>query len=168
RILSTAPSDVAIFVDRGFVKPRKVLVPYLGTRHDQLALELANRIARNTEATVTVLHVVRPRGGDGAARGAKAAVERVFQEPGQPTPVTFRVLEDDSPVDAVLREANAGAFDLTLIGIGEEWGLESHLFGLRPERIAEECSSSLLIVRTHRTASPTPTPAPEVAPRAGV
>ena len=31
----------------------------------------------------------------------------------------------------------------------EEWGLESHLFGMRPERIAASCPTSLLIVRAH-------------------
>ena len=37
--------------------------------------------------------------------------------------------------------------DLVIIGVAEEWGLESHLFGWRPERIARDCPSSLLIVR---------------------
>jgi nucleotide-binding universal stress UspA family protein len=72
-------------------------------------------------------------------------VDKVFNEPGQPSPVTFRVIEDDSPVDAVLREAENA--DLVVIGVAEEWGLESHLFGFRPQRIALECPKSLLIVR---------------------
>jgi len=33
--------------------------------------------------------------------------------------------------------------------VSEEWGLESHLFGIRPERIAQACPTSLLIVRAH-------------------
>jgi hypothetical protein len=34
-----------------------------------------------------------------------------------------------------------------VIGVEEEWGLESHLFGWRPERVARECPASMLIVR---------------------
>jgi nucleotide-binding universal stress UspA family protein len=41
----------------------------------------------------------------------------------------------------------AAGFDLVILGIAEEWGLESHLFGWRPERIARDSPASLMIVR---------------------
>jgi hypothetical protein len=49
----------------------------------------------------------------------------------------------------VLREA--ARFDLVIIGVSEEWWLESRLFGWRPERIARDCPTSLLIVRKDET-----------------
>jgi Kef-type K+ transport system membrane component KefB len=153
RVLTGAPADVAIFVNRGIDKPTRVLVPYLGGVHDRLALELAGRIARSTGAAVTALHVVPPRRGkDQQALGAQAEVNKVFDEPGQASPVTFRVVEDDSPVDAVLRESASA--DLVVIGVAEEWGLESQLIGFRPQRIAMECPKSLLIVRKFGRGSP--------------
>jgi hypothetical protein len=54
-------------------------------------------------------------------------------------------VEGASPVAVVLREA--AQFDLVVIGVSEEWGLESRLFGWRPERIARDCPTSMLIVR---------------------
>lgn len=149
RVLTASNADVAIFVDRGFRTARRVLVPFMGSQHDRFALELANRMARNLHSLVTVLHVVPPRHADDGhlALGAKAAVDRVFHDPAQPTPVTFRTVEDVSPVEVVLRESKS--FDLVIIGVAEEWGLESHLFGWRPERIARDCPTSLLIVRKH-------------------
>jgi Kef-type K+ transport system membrane component KefB/nucleotide-binding universal stress UspA family protein len=146
RVLHQCENDVAIFVDRGFRQARRILVPYLGSEHDRLALSLAHRMARNIDARVTVLHVVAPmRSGDGESLGAKQAVERVFEEPDHKTPVTFRVIEDESPVGVVLHQSQSA--DLVIIGVAEEWGLESHLFGWRAERIARDCPSSLLIVR---------------------
>ena len=50
-------------------------------------------------------------------------------------------------MEAVLRQAHQ--FDLVVIGVGEEWGLMSHLFGLRAERVAAEWPGSLLMVRKH-------------------
>jgi nucleotide-binding universal stress UspA family protein len=148
RVLHQCAADVAIFVDRGFRTARRILVPYLGSDHDRLALALAHRMAKNIDAQVTVLHVVAPmRGQDNQALGAKQAVERVFDEPGQKTPVTFRLIEDESPVGVVLHQSQSA--DLVIIGVAEEWGLESHLFGWRAERIARDCPSSLLIVRKH-------------------
>jgi hypothetical protein len=41
----------------------------------------------------------------------------------------------------------AAPFDLTVLGVGSEWHVSPHVFGLRPERIATECPSSLLIVQ---------------------
>ena len=38
----------------------QLLVPYLGSPHDRLALELAGRMGRNAGTEVTVLHVVPP------------------------------------------------------------------------------------------------------------
>ena len=150
RVLHQCDNDVAIFVDRGFRQARRILVPYLGSDHDKLALTLAHRMARNIEAHVTVLHVVAPMRSDtgGESIGAKQAVEKVFEDPTPPgykTPVTFRVIEDESPVGVVLHQSQSA--DLVIIGVAEEWGLESHLFGWRAERIARDCPSSLLIVR---------------------
>jgi nucleotide-binding universal stress UspA family protein len=146
RVMTGAETDVAVFVDRGFLGAQRILVPYLKGRHDRLALRIASRLARNAKAAATVLHVV-PRAGNGAPGGTGEAVRRVFDDPTQPVPVEVRLVDDASPVDAVLRAAPD--FDLVVIGVSEEWGLESHLFGLRPERIAEASPTSLLIVRAH-------------------
>src|SRR5438128_7148729 len=85
------------------------------------------------------------RNRDGEGMAARKAVDRVFQAPGHATPVTVRVIEDESPVGVVLHQAQTA--DLVIIGVAQEWGLESHLFGWRAQRIARDCPSSLLIVR---------------------
>jgi Kef-type K+ transport system membrane component KefB/nucleotide-binding universal stress UspA family protein len=158
RVMTGVEADVGVFVDRGFGELRRLLVPYMGDRHDRLALQLASRLARNAGAAVTMLHVVPPdraeRSAPGAAPGEVA--RRVFDDPTQPVPVEVRVMEGVSPVEAVLR--TAGDFDLVVVGVSEEWGLESHLFGMRPAKIAEASPNSLLIVRAHEeVALPLPT-----------
>ena len=143
RVLTGSDNDVAIYVDRGATEPpTRLLVPYLGTVHDQLALELAGRMARTSQLQVTVLHVTRP---GKAALNAKAATDRVFDDPSQPMPVTMRVIESANPVDVVIEQAKD--FDLVVIGVSDKWGLESQLLGFRAERIAREVACSLLIVR---------------------
>jgi nucleotide-binding universal stress UspA family protein len=171
RVLQQCGSDVAIFVDRGFRTARRVLVPYLGSGHDRLAMELAARMARSVEVHVTVLHIVPPmRGRD--PRGVAAVrtmVDEVFHDAAHKAGVTFRLIEDESPVGVVLHQSQTA--DLVIIGVAEEWGLESHLFGWRPERIARDCPSSLLLVRksgvrAHADA-PTLAPGAEVTKQAG-
>jgi len=119
--------------------------------------------SRNARAAVTVLHVVPPDRPGRKAGGAGEVVRRVFDDPTQPVPVEIRVVEGMSPVDAVL--GTAGDFDLVVVGVSEEWGLESNLFGLRPERIAEASPTSLLIVRAHAEVA-LPAPRGDVIPAA--
>ncbi|MGA3066747.1 MAG: cation:proton antiporter [Tepidisphaeraceae bacterium] len=153
RVLTSSDTDVAIFVDRFAAESREskreiktLLVPYLKGKHDRLALDFAGRIARNSGASLTVMHIVAPKRHDPqSVLHARTIVERTFSDPTQPTPVEFQVIEDPSPVEAVIQ--NARRFDLVVIGVEEQWGMASHLFGWRPERIARETEASLLIVR---------------------
>lgn len=145
RILNETPTDVAVFVDRGLIAAKRVLVPYLGGMHDRFALELAGRLARVAGAEITALHIVAPQRPSGTSLNTAAVVDRVFNDPSQPAPVNVKVVESLNPVDAVLDIARQ--FDLVVIGVSEEWGLASHLFGWRSERIAEACPTSMLIVR---------------------
>jgi nucleotide-binding universal stress UspA family protein len=148
RVMTASDSDVAVFVDRDFESAKRILVPFLGGKHDRMALELAGRIARNAEASLTILHVVPPhRSESDAVLNARVAVERTFADPTQPTPVNFQVIEDLSPVDAVIQAARE--YDLVVIGVEEQWGMQSQLFGFRPERIAQQTATSLLIVRKY-------------------
>ena len=160
RVMSQTETDVAVYVDRGIREFKKILVPYLGGSHDRLAMELAHRMARNTKAEVTVLHVVPP---ERAGRlDAKTQFDRVFTDPQTGAAAVFKVVQDRSPAGAVLRAARE--YDLVVIGVSEEWGLESHLFGWRPERIARESNASLLIVRRHHETVAATTPLPPAPP----
>ncbi|MGD0389910.1 MAG: cation:proton antiporter [Tepidisphaeraceae bacterium] len=159
RVMTASDNDVAVFVDHGIDHEiRTVLVPYLGGKHDLLALDLAGRIARNARASLTVLHVIPPRRSvTDAVLHARSIVDRTFADPTQPTPIHFQVIEDESPVDAVIRSASQ--HDLLVIGVEEQWGMQSQLFGFRPERIAREAATSLLIVRKYAGPVVTPTTA---------
>ena len=52
-------------------------------------------------------------------------------------------------MDVVIEQAKE--FELVVIGVAEEWGLESQLLGFRAERVTREVACSLLIVRKHGT-----------------
>jgi nucleotide-binding universal stress UspA family protein len=116
----------------------------MGSPHDRLAMELAGKIARHLPAQVTVLHVVEPS-SDRKHLDAKAAVDQTFADPAQPIPMSFRVVESASPVSVIVKEA--ANFDLLVIGISEQWGLESRRLRWRAERIVRDWPGSLLIVK---------------------
>jgi nucleotide-binding universal stress UspA family protein len=163
RVLTGSDTDVGIFVNRGYESHKPILVPYLGGPHDRLALELAGRIARDNSAAITVLHVVPPdRIDTEQTLHARGVVEKTFADPTTKTAVVFKVIHDPSPAVAVVRES--AAFGLVVIGVEEQWGLESQLFGWRQQWIANQCPVSMLIVRKHTRLGLPPNPDHDVTP----
>ena len=140
-VLERAESDVAVFLARQFRPFRRVLVPFHGGRHDQRGLELAARIARNADVSVTVLHVVSPdRSRSAEGTGLSSVVEDISD--GR---VRLKVVESDDTVDAAIREAWTG-YDLIVAGASEAWGVDFTLFSERLQRLAFATPASLLVV----------------------
>lgn len=139
RVLTGADTDVAILVDRGIQWPLKIMVPYQGSPHDRLAVEMASRMASVPGTTVTILHVVPPGKGGSANESVR---KQTF-----PGSVEVRLIEGQSPIDTILTQSDESS--LMVVGMSDEWGLASHLFGLRAERMAHEWPGSLLLVRKY-------------------
>jgi nucleotide-binding universal stress UspA family protein len=151
-VMRATSADVGVLVDRGLGRLEKILVPYLGSAHDRAALAAARRIVDHTGATAVVLHVVSPSRSEKLGVGEK--VEEVFQEKtqGLSAQVIFKAVEHASPALAVLEEA-ADDYDLIVIGIGAEWGLEHRPFGMQAEMIIAQSSTSLLVMRQGNAAA---------------
>jgi K+:H+ antiporter len=145
-VMRDARATVGVFVDRGLGEVRRVLVPFQGSPHDRAALALARRMRLAAGTEVTILHVVRPgRAGTNSEIGARETVSTVFDDPAS-SGVTMEVIEHRAPAEAALERAGQG-FDLVIIGVGREWGLEGRMFGIQPERLLRDCPTSLLVVR---------------------
>lgn len=141
QVLRGCDCDVGVFVDHGFTGAKRVLVPLVGSPNEAAVLGLARRMLAATRAEITLLRVK----ADGAADGTVTVSEQAFAGVDRER-LTVRVVEDASPVDAALRESASG-YDLVIVGLGREWGLEDHLLGGHPERLVVESKVSLLIVR---------------------
>ncbi|HEV8321762.1 MAG TPA: universal stress protein, partial [Myxococcota bacterium] len=152
-VMKQARSDVAVLVDRGLDRIKRILVPFYGGRHDLAAIGLARRLVQWAGADATILHVVSPRrAASEAPLGMKESVEQVFTEgPERDQHVTLKVVQHDSPALAALEESTKG-YDLLLVGVGPEWGLEERQFGLQPEYFIKECPTSLVVVRHYDAA----------------
>jgi nucleotide-binding universal stress UspA family protein len=151
-VMQEAGTDVAVLVDRGLENVRRVLVPFIGSAHDRAALGLARRLLQHSAVEITLLHVTQPEGSRGPT-GARILIEELFPEASGR--VHFKVVAHDAPEEVALEECRGG-YDLVVVGVGPEWGLEERLFGLQRERIIRDAPTSLLVVR-----HPAPAPAAE-------
>jgi Kef-type K+ transport system membrane component KefB/nucleotide-binding universal stress UspA family protein len=147
QILSLAPVDVAVFLDRGQSKINELLLLYAGNVHDDLALELALRLLLNQNSRqLTILRVV----------GNEQQETELSYESRQsidllPTDALARiktvVVKTSEPIEAAVEAS--GSADLTIAGTSREWGIERQTLGRYTDELASRCHSSLLIARCH-------------------
>jgi Kef-type K+ transport system membrane component KefB/nucleotide-binding universal stress UspA family protein len=148
QILSTAKTDVAVFVDRPReLSLRSLLVPYVAGIHNDLGLELAIRILVNRPTSqLSVLRVASP---DQEAGDLSYEFRTIMQQ----LPVWVRdridlsVVEAADAIQAVVEASRS--VDLTIAGASREWGIERQTLGQYTDELAVQCQSPLLILRRY-------------------
>jgi Kef-type K+ transport system membrane component KefB/nucleotide-binding universal stress UspA family protein len=147
QILTTAPVDVAVFIDRGEERLESLLVPYSANIHDDLALILALRLLVNRQTCrLVILHVVEDN-------QVKNELSYEFHTIMEQMPQSLRdridiqIVEATEPIQAVV--AASEAVDLTIAGTSRAWGIERHTLGRYTDELAIKCRSSLLITRRY-------------------
>ena len=147
QILSMAPVDVGVYIDRGQAAIEKLLVAYSGNIHDDLALELALRMLVGSQSrTLSILRVVQAGQTNSELSyelsGVMANLSRTVRDR-----IDIQVQESAEPI-AVAVEASERV-DLTIAGTSRAWGIERQTLGRYTDQLAIQCKSSLLITRRY-------------------
>jgi Kef-type K+ transport system membrane component KefB len=147
QILTQAPVDVGVFVERGRFNLTKILVPYAGNVHDDLALEIALRLLINDPSRM--LKVLQFFNNSNQEQVLSYEFRKLINQ--LPASVTSRIvteiIDNAQPIQSVI-EASSLA-DFTIAGTSREWGSERQTLGRYTDELAVECHSSLLITRCH-------------------
>jgi len=152
QILSSAPVDVAVFVDKGGERLETLLVPYSANIHDDLALELALRLLVNHDTRqLQVLYVVKDSQGH---RELSYEFRKLMEQ--LPERVRDRIHVQLVPATETIQTvvtASAGV-NLTIAGTSRAWGIERQTLGRYTDALAIHCHSSLLITRRYSKVTP--------------
>ena len=144
-VITRSQSPVGVLVDRGLTKIERVLVAFAGGPEDLSALHVARRLGGAPGAELTILHVVAPGQAKQHGKG-RTQIDQVFPEPEvSAESIRVRVVEHDSPPDAVIEEAGSG-YDLIVIGMNAKWGLGRGMISSRRQRVLAESPISILAV----------------------
>ncbi|MEH2254216.1 cation:proton antiporter [Nostoc sp.] len=150
QMLTTAPVDVAVFIDKGKERLESLLVPYSANIHDDLALILALRLLINRDTCMLqILQIVSNNTKEELSYELHTMMEQL------PTSVRDRIeikiIEAAEPIQAVI-QASEGV-DLTIAGTSRAWGIERQTLGRYTDQLAIQCRSSLLITRRYSQVS---------------
>ncbi|MGH8000238.1 MAG: cation:proton antiporter, partial [Brasilonema sp.] len=148
QILTNAPVDVAVFIDRGEERLESLLVPYSANIHDDLAMILALRLLINRDTCrLLVLQVVAAE--NQVKNELSYELHTIMEQLPQSVRdrIDIKRVEAIEPIQAVV-EASKGV-DLTIAGTSRAWGIERQTLGRYTDELAIECRSSLLITRRY-------------------
>jgi Kef-type K+ transport system membrane component KefB/nucleotide-binding universal stress UspA family protein len=147
QILTTAPVDVAVFVDKGGERLESLLVPYSANIHDDLALILALRLLINRDTCM--LHILQVitvnQTQDELSYELHAMIERLPASVRER--IEIKTVAAPEPMEAVVTASEN--VDLTIAGTSRAWGIERQTLGRYTDELAIKCRSSLLITRRY-------------------
>jgi Kef-type K+ transport system membrane component KefB/nucleotide-binding universal stress UspA family protein len=147
QILTTAPVDVAVFIDRGKERLENLLVPYSANIHDDLAVILALRLLINRD---TCLLKILQVGTENRVKNEMSyELHKMMEQLPQSVRdrIDIQTIEASEPIQAVVK-ASEGV-DLTIAGTSRAWGIERQTLGRYTDELAIQCRSSLLITRRY-------------------
>ena len=147
QILSTAPVDVAVFIDKGGERLESLLVPYSANIHDDLALIIALRMLLNRDTCM--LQVLQVFTGNHLPDELSYELNTMIEQlpPNVRDRIQIKTVTSPEPMQAVV--AASEAVDLTIVGTSRVWGIERQTLGRYTDQLAIQCRSSLLINRRY-------------------
>ncbi|MBW4477164.1 MAG: cation:proton antiporter [Tolypothrix brevis GSE-NOS-MK-07-07A] len=152
QILTTAPVDVAVFIDRGKKRLENLLVPYSANIHDDLALILALRLLRNRDTCL--LKILQVVSENRVKNEMSYELHKMMEQLPQSVRdrIDIKTIESSEPIQAVVKASER--VDLTIAGTSRAWGIERQTLGRYTDELAIQCRSSLLITRRYSQVTP--------------
>ena len=147
-VLRDAEADVAVFVDPAGAgvslgSDDEVLVPYGAGFHEEVALDLGLRLAKEHGASVRILGTGGSASGDEAHELASVAAE-AYKRTGV---WTTAAAEGEDVVGAAIEGAKQAG--VVVLGVSDEWAHEKQSLGRLREAVATRSSAPILLVRRH-------------------
>jgi Kef-type K+ transport system membrane component KefB len=152
QMLGSTPADMAVFIDANIAQNisqsyQNLLVPYTGNNHDDLAVEIALRMLWNDRHRhLELIQINTPDTNAGMLSDELASLLKKL-----PSSLNARVkISTLNAIDPIVEiEQISRQVDLTITGIGRNWGRRKPILDNYTDRLAIHCVSSLLIVRRY-------------------
>lgn len=143
-VVNRAQSDVLIErVDEGGRSISSICLPVAGGPHTELAARVAGGIAHINDASVEVIHVIRPDGSH--SEGGETYIQLAMDAISYDVEVIGSLVEHEDVTSAIVD--HSANHDLTVMGAAEEGLLSQALFGAIPERVGRDAMSGVLLAK---------------------
>jgi nucleotide-binding universal stress UspA family protein len=125
---------------------RSILLPVTGGPHSTAAVDVARRIAADTDAWIDVLHIVPPHAPDRRQERAREHVEAATDRIGRPDRTATWVFEARCLADAIVEQSEY--YGLTVLGAPTKGRLREFIAGSTSRTVRHGARSAVISVRT--------------------
>lgn len=147
RVATHADCDaVVVNGQSGLGSVPSILLPVAGGPHSELAVDVAERVARDAGAWIDVLHVVEGDATDERRERAEARVATAARRIGRQETTSTWVLDADDPTDAIVEQSRY--YPLTVVGAPTKGRLHRFVHGSTSASVRSRARSVVLSVRT--------------------
>ena len=153
RELLSAPVTDTVFIRPGATRtPRSILVSARGGPHAELALKVAQRLARAEGASITVMHVDLPRTSAGERQQEQHLFQSLVARSNEGSRLRASSIPAESVTDAVLGETRR--HDLLVLGARVDSDRRPSEVGTVPEVALDNSEAAVMVVKTRLPVSP--------------
>jgi hypothetical protein len=147
QVIGQAHCNVIVVPRAAQVEGRHIVIATDGSRFAEAAAVTATRMAGFCQAKATVLSVTTPSHGPERRQEAKHAIERIVRHMADEGVDAEGVLLEGRPDEEIVAAAQLRDADLIVTGSHGRTGLERVLLGSTSERILNETSCAVLVVK---------------------
>ena len=140
-VVKEVPCPIAVVKNPTAAQINRILVPTAGGPNTDLALEIAQTLARRHKAEVTLLYIAKK----GQEDIGKRILEHTLQQMKTRPVVRTQVVVADHVVKGILKEAKD--YDAVIMGASHEGVFQQILFGVVPEQVAKRCAKTVIMVK---------------------
>ncbi|CAB5094076.1 hypothetical protein D3OALGA1CA_1092 [Olavius algarvensis associated proteobacterium Delta 3] len=155
-VAKVADRNILVLKDNSLSKVDRILVPVGGGPHTKLGLQVAQQLAVQWGATITAMTVLLDRDYSDAVSAFDPESRQSHQDSGEEfvrdilkevgvTAEIAAVIDTDISHGIINIVAD---YDLIIIGASDEWAVRRWLFGSVPDKVANQASVSVLMVRS--------------------
>jgi len=155
-VAKVADRNILVLKDNDLSKVDRILVPVGRGPHAKLGLQVAQQLAAQWGATITAMTVLLDRDYSDAVSAFDPESWEAHQGPGEEfvrdllkeVGVTAEIaVVIDTDISQGITSI-AADYDLIIIGASDEWAVRRWLFGSIPDKVANQASVSVLMVRS--------------------
>lgn len=155
-VAKVADRSILVLKDNGLGKVERILVPVGAGPHTKLGLMIAHQLAVQWEASITAMTVKIDQEYSGATSAFDLASRQDLQDSGEEfvRDILKEVGVTADIVTVVDTDISQGIvnvctdYDLIIIGASNEWAVRQWLFGSIPDKVANQASVPVLMVRS--------------------
>lgn len=147
KVIGGARCNVMVVPRKARFKAQHIVLATDGSRSAELAAITAERLAKLCKMSITVISVKKPSFGPERRAEADQIVEKVLAHMRDEQVVAEGVVLEGEPSDLIVALAEDKKADLIITGSHGRTGLERVLLGSTTERILNQTTCSVLVVK---------------------